>query len=454
MVGDPIQIEPVVTIDNTIIEDIKKSYSVESNYLSSSTSVQRLADLANPYGTYKEETQEWIGIPLWVHRRCLNPMFNISNKIAYGEKMVLPEDMKKLYKPEDNLGGSKWVSIKGDTAENKQFVKQQGEFILDYVRRFFEEEEALKNEKEKHEERAIYIISPFTEIVQKLKDMFKNSDLSMHSYSLKVDEWIKKCIGTVHTFQGKEAHTVLFVCGTDKNSEGARKWICEKPNLLNVAATRAKKRFVLIADESLFKFEDYFKDFYNKLIIEKFPSENESDCSNINCVSEYSFDEDFEEYLEENVELIEINGKEYFFDVLTEQYVQIDKKSINEYSIYIDIDGYSVKVLWRDDKSDPVKISLDEITKDFIRLRNILKRINIKDFPEFILEEVMYNYKNGRKNIILKIVDDNNILGSSFKDKEKQFEKCFFETANKYSEYYTEDRFTSLEFNIVRLKNY
>lgn len=83
--------------------------------MSITTSIQSVADLANPYGTYKDkEKNQWIGIPLWVHRRCLNPMFSIANSIAYDHKMVLADT--------DEVGIGEWIDCVGK-AEDAQYVK-------------------------------------------------------------------------------------------------------------------------------------------------------------------------------------------------------------------------------------------------------------------------------------------------------------------------------------------
>lgn len=75
-------------------------------------------------------------------------------------------------------------------------------------------------------------------------------------------------MGTIHTFQGKEAPIVFLVLGADKNSSGAASWAVREPNMMNVAATRAKEEFYVIGDKSLYLKCDVAKDTYK--IIEQY----------------------------------------------------------------------------------------------------------------------------------------------------------------------------------------
>lgn len=66
-----------------------------------------------------------------------------------------------------------------------------------------------------------------------------------------------KC-GTIHTFQSKEADVVFIVLGSHPEKEGTRKWASSKPNMLNVALTRAKKRCYVIGNKKLWSKQAYF----------------------------------------------------------------------------------------------------------------------------------------------------------------------------------------------------
>lgn len=237
VVGDPAQIKPVLTLDPNIIAEIHEDFGVTSKYLSENASVQSLVDEASRYGYYKKVDDDdtsapWIGIPLWVHRRCKDPMFLVSNKISYGGMMVQGN-------PVDGKIG--WFDVKG-TAIDK-YVKEQGEFLVKKIR------EGI-NEKGMAYTDSVYVISPFKNVVEQLIGLLKEqSDLNF----LKFNNDKVTNVGTIHTFQGKENKIVYMVLGADKSSQGAAKWAVAEPNMMNVAATRAKDEFYIIGNRSLYE---------------------------------------------------------------------------------------------------------------------------------------------------------------------------------------------------------
>ncbi|REB11641.1 DNA helicase [Sporosarcina sp. BI001-red] len=241
VVGDPIQIEPVVTLDETILHDVRKAFDVSEAYIGTTASVQTLADFANPIGTLKGEGDERqrIGIPLWVHRRCIEPMFSIANSIAYQNKMVLP--IKKI-------GEGEWFDCPGKAVQG-QYVQEQGELIVEKIRGHFTVAEGTNKMP------SVFVITPFTAVKDALKKIVKQQ---LNGEFEALDDWINRSIGTVHTFQGKEADIVYFVTGTDAETDGAADWSCMKPNLLNVAVTRAKKEFYVIGDAKRFQAKDHY----------------------------------------------------------------------------------------------------------------------------------------------------------------------------------------------------
>lgn len=73
----------------------------------------------------------------------------------------------------------------------------------------------------KSENPNLYIISPFTSVVDGMKAYIKDYKKNTAGTSLnKCDmEWMGRNIGTVHTFQGKEANEVIFLLGCDTSPE-------------------------------------------------------------------------------------------------------------------------------------------------------------------------------------------------------------------------------------------
>lgn len=257
VVGDPRQIPPVVTSELSAVRTrMKKQLECSGGYfLSCEASVQRFADEANSVGSMREtlngEGELWVGCPLVVHRRCLSPMFDISNQISYGESMI-----NKTAEPSSNLNRfysdcSQWINVPGSEAgKGNYFVEEQGACAAKIVFEAFE-----KNADENAGIPNLYVITPFKSVVSGFQEYLKQEYAkkyeagSSKSNAVKkdaFDEFIKRSVGTVHSFQGKEADEVIFMLGCGKKSSGAVSWV--SANIVNVAASRAKYRLYVIGD--------------------------------------------------------------------------------------------------------------------------------------------------------------------------------------------------------------
>ncbi|ERI95228.1 hypothetical protein HMPREF1982_00369 [Clostridiales bacterium oral taxon 876 str. F0540] len=246
VVGDPLQVEPVCTIALSLIEVIGKAWGVD-DVVSKTLSVQVMADNINKYGTKRRSL--WIGCPLLVHRRCEKPMFSISNKIAYNNKMIYGT---KKYDIKISIEKNEWIDSEGKSKGGKShYIVEQGEVVYDLIKK------AITDNKLPE----LYVISPFTTVISgikyRVKELIKEYNFIDEEM---LEQWIKESIGTVHTFQGKETDIVIFCLGVDKEHEGAVNWASKSPNILNVAVTRAKVRIVIVGDKKLWGSKPHFKE--------------------------------------------------------------------------------------------------------------------------------------------------------------------------------------------------
>ncbi len=239
IVGDPLQLEPITTIPFEAEQAIRTHYGVGEEWLTGRGSVQSLADRLNRLGTTLPGAagRRWVGAPLAVHRRCDRPMFDISNEIAYGGLMVEATDptlAQAFATSYPTLPQSKWIDVRSETShghwipaegdEVDRILAHLGEIGFDFSQ--------------------VMAIAPFRDVARPLSERAR-------TYSgLRA--------GTIHTAQGKEADVVILVLGSDPAREGARAWAASRPNLLNVAVSRAKRRLYVVGDREAWMRQRYF----------------------------------------------------------------------------------------------------------------------------------------------------------------------------------------------------
>ncbi|MCX5876336.1 MAG: AAA domain-containing protein [Deltaproteobacteria bacterium] len=227
VVGDPLQLKPIVTIPRTIEASLAAyNGNVPLCWHPSKISVQILADQATPIGTTVGACDGalWVGAPLRVHRRCDNPMFTVSNAIAYDGSMVQQKKPSAVTWP-----ASLWIDVKKDSNDGN-WIPAEGEILKSLLLNLIQNHQVPRDE--------IFLISPFRDVVRQLKKIGSGHHLNLN----------EKRVGTIHTTQGKEAEVVIFVLGG--GTVGSRDWAASEPNLLNVAVSRAKARLYVIGDRS------------------------------------------------------------------------------------------------------------------------------------------------------------------------------------------------------------
>ncbi|WP_442782720.1 AAA domain-containing protein [Collimonas fungivorans] len=249
LVGDPLQVEPVITVNRKLDNEILKYHDAPQRHLLTEYSAQHLADRGNSHGSHVTQydgTDLWVGSPLRVHRRCVAPMFSLSNAIAYNNKMVFgpnPEDEIAETISRPLFGRSRWIHVETDGFD-EHFSTAEGLIATEIVIRY--QQKKWINQVDGLPD--IFVISPFKSVADGLQSLLaeRAEEWASQADDGAVKKWLKSHVGTVHTFQGKECESVIFVLGG--KTAGAIGWGGNKPNIINVAATRAKRRFYVVGN--------------------------------------------------------------------------------------------------------------------------------------------------------------------------------------------------------------
>lgn len=213
LVGDPQQLNPVITLDPNINAELKAKYNVNDSYDYIKNSIYK-AFLAND--SVSQETL------LHNHYRCAKEIIEFNNKKYYNNQLNVKS--RVMYdKP------LMFCEVAENYSSDKNTAPEEVETIIKYV----------KNNPGKK----IGIITPF----KNQKDLIEHRLKEEH-----LDQEIN--CGTVHAFQGDEKDEILFSLAlTDHTHEKTYDWLKNNRELLNVAVSRAKEKLILISSNKELK---------------------------------------------------------------------------------------------------------------------------------------------------------------------------------------------------------
>ena len=248
IVGDVKQIEPVWNITNKIdignlkkcdlimnYEDLKYQEEFDpKGFLSSTGSIMKMAQNAC---NFKEKGLAEKGVILVEHRRCYDEIINYCNVLAYNGQLI---PLKGKAKNDLLFPPMYCIHIEGNstTSSTSRYNQNEVKAIVDWL---VKNKNIIEN-KYGQIENAVGIITPFVGQKNSLRYALKNAGFNVDVLKL----------GTVHALQGAERPIILFSMVYGKGDSGTMFFDRDnKPNMLNVAVSRAKDNFIVFANTEI-----------------------------------------------------------------------------------------------------------------------------------------------------------------------------------------------------------
>jgi hypothetical protein len=250
VIGDLKQIEPIWMIPSSIdkgnlINQNITSTQKENDYLdhlgflTSSGSIMKMAQNACEYETPLERNKEK-GLLLLEHRRCNDEIINFCNELAYNGIL---KPMKGTARQDQLFPSMMAYHIDGISEQkyNSRFNLTEVKAIISWLNKNKNSIKEAYNVDSVEE--VLGIITPFTSQKNELHNSLKESGFKVSDIKL----------GTVHALQGAERNIVIFSSVYTKNDDGTLFFDKDnKPNMLNVAVSRARDSFILFGDTHVF----------------------------------------------------------------------------------------------------------------------------------------------------------------------------------------------------------
>ncbi len=200
-------------------------------------SVMRLAQAAT--FSVSPDTDDEPGIFLTEHRRCRKEIIEYCNKLIYKKRLVPKTPPREKEPPIVPIA---WAHVRGE--DKKVGGSRKNELEAESIAGWIQQNaEAWCNHYDVESvDEVVAVITPFKPQAKLIKDK-----LTLLNKSFK-----PVTVGTVHSLQGDEKPIVIF--SPTYNADTTRGVFFDyKPNMLNVAVSRAKDSFVIIGDMRLFR---------------------------------------------------------------------------------------------------------------------------------------------------------------------------------------------------------
>lgn len=222
IVGDDKQLPHLSFLEKAKEQSFLNQYNIDDKYqLMWRFRTNSMFDLANYYSTTPVLLDE--------HFRSPRPVIEFSSKEFYGGRIKVMKMTPENYCPVELIvvpDGKVDIDITRNTIEAEAVIKKMRDIISE------------DEEKNPDNPTSIGILSPFRGQV----DLIKKDVLQM--FSLETIQKHSIEIGTAHTFQGDEKDIMLMSWAIADNSRAQSLTFLQKPNLFNVAITRARKKII------------------------------------------------------------------------------------------------------------------------------------------------------------------------------------------------------------------
>lgn len=207
-IGDPNQLQPIVSITTERNAELMGIYNVPSQYSYKDNSILTMLLKTDQNSKY---------ILLNKHYRCAKKIINFSNKKYYNNALNLDEIP-------DKQNTLKLIDVPaGKTYEKNTSITE--------VNAIVKEIQATPKDTQ------VAVITPFRNQAKLIQEQLEKVDMGH----------IK--VGSIHTFQGQESDKIIVSAAiTEKTGPGAFEWVKNNKELINVMTTRAKDNLVVIAD--------------------------------------------------------------------------------------------------------------------------------------------------------------------------------------------------------------